>query len=103
MDNILKEKYQGIRPAPGYPCCPDHSGKRDIFDILQAEKTLGMTLTESYMMQPAASVCGYIFASEKSHYFPVGKIGRDQLESYARRKGKSVAEIKRCLSVEVND
>lgn len=102
-DEILKVKYQGIRPAPGYPCCPDHTGKRDIFDILDAEKSIGVSLTESYMMQPAASVCGYIFASEKSHYFPVGKIGEDQLESYARRKGCSVGSLKRWLSINLND
>lgn len=102
-DEILREKYKGIRPAPGYPCCPDHTGKRDIFDILDAENSIGVYLTESYMMQPAASVCGYIFASEKSHYFPVGKIGEDQIASYARRKGYSPEEIKRWLSVNVND
>ncbi|MBI9098330.1 MAG: hypothetical protein JEY91_07615 [Spirochaetaceae bacterium] len=103
VDEILKEKYQGIRPAPGYPCCPDHTGKRDIFNILEAEKTIGIELTESYMMQPAASVCGYIFASAKSRYFPVGKIGDDQLESYATRKNMSVDELRRWLSVNVND
>ena len=103
VDEILKEKYQGIRPAPGYPCCPDHTGKRDIFNILEAEKSIGIELTESYMMQPAASVCGYIFASEKSRYFPVGKIGDDQLESYATRKNMSVDELRRWLSVNVND
>lgn len=103
LEDILKEKYQGIRPAPGYPCCPDHTGKRDIFDILDVENTIGVTLTESYMMQPAASVCGYIFASEKSRYFPIGKIGEDQLESYAERKEMPVKELKHWLSVNVND
>jgi len=103
VDELLKEKYQGIRPAPGYPCCPDHTGKIDIIDILDAEKNIGVKLTESFMMQPAASVCGYIFASEKSKYFPVGKIGDDQLESYAKRKNMSVEELKRWLSVNVND
>jgi 5-methyltetrahydrofolate--homocysteine methyltransferase len=102
-EEILREKYQGIRPAPGYPCCPDHTGKRDIFDILEAEKSIEIFLTESYMMQPAASVCGYIFASEKSHYFPVGKIGDDQLKSYAQRKGYTVEDIKHWLAVNVND
>jgi len=103
VGEILKEKYQGIRPAPGYPCCPDHTGKRDIFDILEAEKNINVKLTESYMMQPAASVCGYIFASKKSKYFPVGKIGYDQLKSYGMRKNMSVDELKRWLSVNVND
>ena len=102
-EEILKEKYQGIRPAPGYPCCPDHTGKLDIFSILEAENSIGVKLTESYMMQPAASVCGYIFAAEKSRYFPVGKIGEDQLESYSERKGIPVKELKRWLSVNVND
>lgn len=102
-DELLKEAYQGIRPAPGYPCCPDHTGKRDIFDLLEAEKNLGIALTESYMMQPAASVCGYIFASDKAKYFPVGKIGEDQLESYASRKGMDTSEIRRWLSVNLND
>lgn len=102
-EELLREKYRGIRPAPGYPCCPDHTGKRDIFDILKAEETIGIELTESYMMQPAASVCGYIFASEKSEYFPVGPIGQDQLESYCERKEKPLKEIKKWLSVNLND
>lgn len=101
--DILNVKYSGIRPAPGYPCCPDHSGKKDIFDVLNAEESIGINLTESFMMLPGASVCGYIFASDKAHYFPVGKIGDDQVESYAGRKGYSVKEIKRWLSVNVND
>ena len=99
VSDILKEKYQGIRPAPGYPTCPDHTGKRDIFNILNAEDTLGITLTESFMMQPAASVCGYIFASEKSKYFPVGMIGEDQLISYSERKGIPLKELRRWLSI----
>jgi 5-methyltetrahydrofolate--homocysteine methyltransferase len=103
VDEILKEKYQGIRPAPGYPCCPDHTGKQDIFEILEVEKSIGVTLTESFMMQPAASVCGYIFASEKSRYFPVGPIGEDQLESYSERKQMPVNQLKHWLSVNVNN
>ncbi len=103
VEDILKVKYSGIRPAPGYPCCPDHTGKKDIFKILDAEKTIGIQLTESYMMLPGASVCGYLFGAEKSHYFPVGTIGDDQIESYSGRKGTSVSEIKRWLSVNVND
>lgn len=103
VEDILKVKYQGIRPAPGYPCCPDHTGKKDIFEILNAEREIGVELTESFMMQPSASVCGYIFASEKSRYFPVGKIGEDQLQSYSKRKEISLTEIKRWLSVNVND
>ena len=103
VEEILKEKYKGIRPAPGYPCCPDHSGKVDVFKLLEAEKSIDVTLTESYMMQPAASVCGYIFASEKSRYFPIGKVGEDQLISYSKRKGMALNELKRWLSVNVND
>ncbi|MDA3812500.1 MAG: hypothetical protein PF518_19450 [Spirochaetaceae bacterium] len=102
-EEILKEKYRGIRPAPGYPCCPDHTGKIDIFDILDGENNINVRLTESYMMQPAASVCGYIFASEKAKYFPVGKIGEDQLLSYSERKGRPLKELIRWLSVNVND
>ncbi len=98
VSDVLKNRYQGIRPSPGYAVCPDHSGKKDIFSILDAENTIGITLTESYMMKPASSVCGYIFASEKSKYFPVGQIGIDQLESYSRRKGLSINELMRWLS-----
>ncbi len=103
VSDILHKKYQGIRPAPGYPSCPDHTGKKDIFDILRVEENLGITLTESYMMDPASSVCGYIFASEKSEYFPVGLIGEDQLESYSERKGISLEKIKYWLSNNVNN
>lgn len=103
VDEILKESYQGIRPAPGYPCCPDHTGKKDILDLLNAEENLQIKLTESYMMQPAASVCGYIFASKNAKYFPVGKIGEDQLQSYASRKGLDRKEIRRWLSVNLNE
>lgn len=102
-DEILKVQYRGIRPAPGYPCCPDHTGKKDIFRILDAENSIGIQLTESYMMLPGASVCGYLFGAEKSHYFPVGTVGDDQIESYSGRKGTSVSDIKRWLSVNVND
>jgi 5-methyltetrahydrofolate--homocysteine methyltransferase len=91
---LLKEEYTGIRPAPGYPACPEHSEKRTLFDLLQAEKNAGITLTESYMMVPAASVSGYYFAQPFSQYFNVGRIGREQVEDYARRKniGFSTAE-----------
>jgi 5-methyltetrahydrofolate--homocysteine methyltransferase len=89
---LLKEQYTGIRPAPGYPACPEHSEKRTLFDLLGAEKNAGITLTESYMMQPAASVSGYYFAQPFSQYFNVGRISRDQVIDYARRK-KITAEI----------
>jgi 5-methyltetrahydrofolate--homocysteine methyltransferase len=96
-DALIHEKYQGIRPAPGYPACPDHTEKRTIFRLLQAER-VGITLTESYAMLPAASVSGYYFWRPESQYFGVGKIGKDQVEAYARRKGVSVEEIERWLA-----
>ena len=98
MEEILKVKYQGIRPAPGYPACPDHTGKQVIFDLLRVPETIGVTLTESYVMVPVSSVCGYIFAAPGSTYFNVGTIGRDQLEDYASRCGISVDEAARWLA-----
>ncbi len=95
---LIAEKYRGIRPAPGYPACPDHTEKEIIFDLLQAEETIGVKLTDSMAMQPAASVSGYYFAHPKARYFGVGKIGMDQLIDYARRKGKNVETMKRWLS-----
>ncbi len=95
---MLSSKYQGIRPAPGYPACPEHTEKQTIFDILQAEKRIGVKLTESYTMVPAASVCGYIFSHPASSYFNVGKIGEDQLRDYAARKGITVDEATRWLA-----
>lgn len=92
VEEMLKIKYRGIRPAPGYPACPDHTGKRDIFDLLGAEKATGVVLTGSYAMNPVSSVCGYIFAAEEAKYFNVGKIGTDQLEDYARRRGITIEE-----------
>jgi 5-methyltetrahydrofolate--homocysteine methyltransferase len=97
-DEMFKVKYQGIRPAPGYPACPDHTGKQVIFDILRAPETIGVTLTESYVMVPVSSVCGYIFASPGSSYFNVGTIGRDQLEDYAQRCGITIEEAAKWLA-----
>jgi 5-methyltetrahydrofolate--homocysteine methyltransferase len=97
-DAILREGYQGIRPAPGYPACPDHTEKRTIFDLLDAPARAGMALTESGAMLPAASVCGYYFWRPEARYFGVGRIGRDQVEDYARRKGMDVAVVERWLS-----
>lgn len=93
-DELIKEKYQGIRPAPGYPACPDHTEKPEIFRILNANELAGVTLTESLAMMPASSVSGLYFAHPKAKYFGLGKIGKDQVEDYASRKGmeKSVAE-----------
>ncbi len=83
---LLNEQYTGIRPAPGYPACPEHSEKRILFNLLHAEESAGITLTENYMMVPSASVCGYYFAHPFARYFNLGRIGRDQVEVYARRK-----------------
>ena len=96
-EELIAEKYRGIRPAPGYPACPDHTEKRTLFALLDAEN-LGMHLTESYAMTPAASVSGMYFAHPQAKYFSVGKIGRDQVEDYARRKGMDVSEVERWLS-----
>ncbi|HLP32909.1 MAG TPA: methionine synthase, partial [Bacteroidia bacterium] len=97
-EELIKENYRGIRPAPGYPACPDHTEKRLLFDLLQAEKNAGITLTESFAMYPAASVSGFYFGHPESKYFGVGKINKDQIEEYAQRKGKDVAFIEKWLS-----
>ncbi|GAB4377851.1 MAG: hypothetical protein Kow0075_07050 [Salibacteraceae bacterium] len=99
-EDLIGEKYRGIRPAPGYPACPDHTEKTTLFRILEAEK-IGMELTESLAMSPAASVCGWYFAHPDSRYFGLGKIGMDQVEDIARRKGKTVTEMKRWLGPHV--
>lgn len=96
-DALIHERYQGIRPAPGYPACPDHTGKRLLFDLLGAE-ALGITLTESCAMLPASSVSGYYFWRPESSYFGVGKVGRDQVEDFARRKGMPLPEVERWLA-----
>jgi 5-methyltetrahydrofolate--homocysteine methyltransferase len=104
LDNadLIREKYQGIRPAPGYPACPDHTEKRTLFDLLRAESNAGITLTESFAMLPAASVSGYYFWRPEAQYFGVGKIERDQVEEYARRKGLDVPEVERWLAPNLN-
>jgi 5-methyltetrahydrofolate--homocysteine methyltransferase len=96
-EQLIKEQYKGIRPAPGYPACPDHTEKWKLFDLLNATRNAGITLTESLAMDPPASVCGWYFAHPSSHYFGLGKIGRDQLEDYASRKGLSIEEAERWL------
>ncbi|TCK24269.1 methionine synthase (B12-dependent) [Pseudonocardia endophytica] len=96
MEELLNEKFRGIRPAFGYPACPDHVEKRKLFDLLDAE-SLDIALTESYAMTPAAAVSGMLFAHPDSRYFTVGRIGRDQVEDYAKRKGTDVAEIEKWL------
>jgi len=97
-EELIAEAYRGIRPAPGYPACPDHTEKRTIFRLLEAEENAGMGLTESCAMTPAASVAGLYFAHPEARYFGVGRIDRDQVEDYARRKGMELAEAERWLA-----
>jgi 5-methyltetrahydrofolate--homocysteine methyltransferase len=97
-DELIKEKYNGIRPAPGYPACPDHSEKQIIFDLLSVSEHTGMSLTESFAMDPAASVCGYYFAHPEAKYFGVGKLTKDQVIEYARRKGVDLALMEKWLA-----
>ena len=96
-DDLIAEKYQGIRPAPGYPACPDHSAKQDMFDLLQCEE-IGMGLTTSLAMTPAASVSGFYIAHPQSTYFSVGKIGDDQLQDLASRRNLKATELQRLLA-----
>jgi 5-methyltetrahydrofolate--homocysteine methyltransferase len=98
---LIAEKYQGIRPAPGYPAQPDHTEKGTLFRLLGGER-IGVKLTESYAMWPGASVCGHYFSHPESHYFGVGKIERDQIEDYAARKGWAVEEAERWLAPILN-
>ncbi|HRQ77227.1 MAG TPA: methionine synthase [Gemmatimonadaceae bacterium] len=104
LDNqaLIKEQYQGIRPAPGYPACPDHTEKRTLFDLLDAENLSGVHLTESFAMQPASAVSGWYFWHPQAQYFGVGKIEKDQVEAYAARKGVSLAEAERWLAPILN-
>jgi 5-methyltetrahydrofolate--homocysteine methyltransferase len=96
-EQLIKEEYNGVRPAPGYPACPDHTEKLKLFSLLKATENVGIELTESLAMNPPASVCGWYIAHPQSHYFGVGKIGRDQLEDYAKRKGMSLEEAEKWL------
>jgi 5-methyltetrahydrofolate--homocysteine methyltransferase len=98
LDELVGEKYRGIRPAPGYPAQPDHTEKLILFELLDAEKRCGIKLTESCSMSPASSVSGMYYAHPESRYFAVGKIDRDQVEDYAVRKNMSVSEVERWLA-----
>jgi 5-methyltetrahydrofolate--homocysteine methyltransferase len=102
LDDLIHERYQGIRPAPGYPACPDHTEKRLLFDLLQVEKNTGILLTENFAMLPAASVSGFYFSHPESRYFAVGKIDRDQVLEYSRRKGMDVKTVERWLAPNLN-
>jgi 5-methyltetrahydrofolate--homocysteine methyltransferase len=97
-DDLIAEKYRGIRPAAGYPACPDHTEKRTLWNLLEVAPATGITLTESYAMYPAASVSGLYFAHPEARYFAVDLITRDQVESYAARKGMTIAEVERWLA-----
>lgn len=97
-ESLLREKYQGIRPAPGYPACPDHTEKNAIWDLLDVESNTGIQLTESLAMYPAASVCGIYFAHPDAKYFNVGLVGKDQIADYAERKQMSVQDVERWLA-----
>ena len=101
-EELIREKYRGIRPAPGYPAQPDHTEKHQIWKLLDVDNTAGITLTESLAMFPGSSVSGLYFAHPESKYFAVGKIERDQIEDYARRKGMSVAEAEKWLMPYLN-
>jgi 5-methyltetrahydrofolate--homocysteine methyltransferase len=97
-DELIAEKYRGIRPAPGYPSCPDHTEKATLWKLLDVERSAGIRLTESYAMLPTAAVSGWYLAHPDAHYFPLGKVARDQVEDYARRKGMTVQEAERWLA-----
>ena len=101
ITQLLHTEYLGIRPAPGYPACPEHSEKETLFKLLKAEEA-GITLTEHYAMYPNASVCGYYFAHPQSHYFGIEKVGRDQVEDYARRKGVTPEFVEKFLAANLN-
>ena len=94
---LIAEKYRGIRPAPGYPACPDHSEKETLFHLLDAERNTGLCLTESFAMSPTSAVSGFYFAHPQSCYFGVGRIMRDQVRDYARRKGWSLESAEKWL------
>lgn len=97
-DRLIKEEYKGIRPAPGYPACPEHSEKKTLFELMKVEEKIGISLTDSFAMYPTSSVSGFYFGHPESKYFGLGKIGEDQVESYAQRKGVSKAQAERWLS-----
>ena len=101
-EELIREKYKGIRPAPGYPACPDHTEKLKLFSLLNVTENIGIDLTESLAMNPPASVCGWYIGHPQSHYFGLGKINRDQVEEYAARKNLSVGEVERWLAPNLN-
>jgi 5-methyltetrahydrofolate--homocysteine methyltransferase len=98
VEDMIGEKYRGIRPAPGYPACPDHTEKEELFGLLHPSESAGITLTESYAMLPTAAVSGFYLSHPESRYFAVGKIDRDQVQDYARRKGTPVEVVEKWLA-----
>jgi 5-methyltetrahydrofolate--homocysteine methyltransferase len=101
-DDLIREKYQGVRPAPGYPACPEHSEKATIFKLLDAEKNIGLSLTENFAMYPASSVSGYYFSHPGSQYFVIGRVSRDQVTDYAKRKNISQTQAERFLAANLD-
>jgi 5-methyltetrahydrofolate--homocysteine methyltransferase len=101
-EQVIREEYRGIRPAPGYPAQPDHTEKEQLFRLLDAESRVGVKLTESFAMWPGSSVSGLYFAHPESYYFGVAKVERDQVKDYAQRKGMSIAAVERWLSPILN-
>jgi 5-methyltetrahydrofolate--homocysteine methyltransferase len=102
VDDLIRERYRGIRPASGYPACPDHTERRLLFDLLGVERAAGITMTESLAMHPASSVAGHYLAHPQARYFPVGKIERDQVRDYATRKGWTVSDVEKWLGPYLN-
>ncbi|MBT5396136.1 MAG: methionine synthase, partial [Flavobacteriaceae bacterium] len=104
LDNkeLIKESYKGIRPAPGYPACPDHLEKNTIWKLLKVEESIGVKLTESLAMWPASSISGYYFGSEKAKYFGLGNINQDQLEDYAKRRNISIEKAEKWIGPNLN-
>ena len=101
-DALIAEKYRGIRPAPGYPACPEHTEKGPLFELLQAPLNAGITITDSFAMLPTAAVSGFYFSHAESKYFAVGKIDKDQVEDYAGRKGMTLEQAERWLAPVLN-
>ena len=102
-EDLIKENYSGIRPAPGYPACPDHLEKKTIWKILNVENNIGVKLTESMAMWPAASVSGYYFANKEAKYFGLGKINKDQVQNYSLRRKINIDAANKWLSPNIND
>ena len=99
---LIQEKYRGIRPAPGYPACPDHTEKGTIWRLLDVQANTGMVITENFAMWPGSSVSGIYFAHPESRFFSLGKIARDQVEDYQRRKGMNLNDVERWLGPNLN-